>query len=89
MATKSKRRGAPRLAPPLPRGRLAIPGIIALGCLIALVLGSYGLALGLLFATLGTWLAVVGRHRRWKGAPEAGYVLIGLGAVVSVVALLP
>jgi len=89
MATKSKRRGAPRLAPPIPRARLALPGGLALACLIALVLSLYGVALGLLFAALGAWLVIVGRHRRWKGAPEAGYLLVGLGAIIAVWALIP
>lgn len=85
MATK--RRG-PKLAPPLPRERLALPGVLALGALVTLVLGLPGVALGLLFAAMGAWLVVMGRHRRWKGAPQTGYILLGLGAIVVVVALL-
>lgn len=89
MATRTRSKGASRLASPLPRERLALPGGIVLASIVALVLGYAGVAAGLFFAALGVWLVIVGRHRRWKGAPEAGYLLIGLGVIVAVVALLP
>lgn len=83
MATKSRRKAPP----PLPRNLLIPPAAILAIAVIVAVLGFFGIATGLLLGAVGVWLVVTGRHRRWKGAPEAGYVLCGTGVVIILLAL--
>lgn len=73
--------------PPLPRPLLLIPGAVLLVAIVMAVAGQPGLAAGALLAAIGLWLVVVGRHRRWKGAPEGGYVMIAFGVLVVVLAV--
>lgn len=73
--------------PPLPRKVLIPPAALLLVSIVLAILGFFGFAAGVLLAAVGTWLALVGRHRRWKGAPEGGYVLIGFGVLIVVLAL--
>ena len=83
MATKS-RRSSP---PPVARNQYILPGAILLVALIVAIFGYLGIATGLLLGAVGAWLYVVGRHRRWKGAPEAGYLLAGVGVLVILLAV--
>jgi len=73
--------------PPVPRNKLIPPGAILLGAIVLAILGYLGIATGLLLGALGTWLLLVGKHRRWKGAPEAGYVLCGTGLIIILLAV--
>lgn len=84
MATRTKRRSKPS---PLPQTHWLAPGGLLLAALIALVIGYGGIAAGLLLGAIGAWLVVMGRHRRWKGAPEAGYLLSGAGLLIIVLAI--
>jgi hypothetical protein len=83
MSTRS-RRSSP---PPIPKNLLLVPGALVAVALIVAILGYFGVATGVLLGAVGAWLVVVGRHRRWKGAPEAGYVLAGVGLLVILLAL--
>lgn len=73
--------------PPLPREKYIPPAVSLLAALILLLLGYSGFAGALLFAGIGLWLHAIGKHRRWKGAPEVGYLLIGIGVVIVLVNL--
>jgi len=73
--------------PPLPRQLLLIPGIILLAAIVLAVLGFLGFAAAALLGAIGAWLVVMGKHRRWKGAPEGGYVMIGFGVLIVLLAL--
>lgn len=77
-----------RTAPtPLPRKLWFLPGGLMLLAFILLIAGAAGVATAMLFGAIGAWLVVVGRHRRWKGAPEAGYLMAGIGVFILVLAL--
>ncbi len=86
MATRTRRsKNAP---PPITANLLLIPGLLLVAALVALIAGLGGVAAGLLLAGLGMGLVSVGKHRRWKGAPEAGWLLVGVGVIIALVALL-
>jgi hypothetical protein len=72
---------------PLPRNLWIAPGVALLAALVAAVVGYLGAATGFLFAAMGAALVVVGRHRRWKGAPEAGYLLGAVGLIIFILAM--
>lgn len=73
--------------PPLPFQKL-FPALGALlVALVLLILGYSGFAGALFFVGIGLWLHTVGKHRRWKSAPEVGYLLIGIGVVIALVNL--
>jgi hypothetical protein len=73
--------------PPVPHTLLIGPGVALLVAIVLAVMGMPGFAAGVLLGAIGLWLTLVGRHKRWKGAPEAGYVLIGTGALIIILAL--
>jgi hypothetical protein len=72
---------------PLPRNLWIPPGVALLAALVAAAVGYLGAATGFLIAGIGAALVVFGRHRRWKGAPEAGYLLAAVGLIIFIVAL--
>jgi hypothetical protein len=81
MATRSK------TPPPVPRILLAPPAVLLLIAVVLAILGTPGVAAGVLLIALGTWLALVGKHKRWKGSAQGGYVLVGFGLLVILLAL--
>jgi hypothetical protein len=83
MATRS-RRSSP---PPVSRNQLILPGALVVIAIIVAIVGYFGIGTGILLGAVGAWLVVVGRHRRWKGAPEAGYLLAGVGLLIIILAL--
>jgi len=62
-------------------------GIALLGIIVAIV-GYVGVGVGLMIGSIGAMLYTVGKHWRWKGAPEAAYIFAGLGLLIIVLALL-
>ena len=70
------------------RHPLVIPGALLLLALVALVLEATGVATGLLLGAVGVALYVFGKERRWKGAPEAGLLVIGFGVLLVLLAFL-
>ncbi|MEM1042781.1 MAG: hypothetical protein AAGI91_09140 [Bacteroidota bacterium] len=59
------------------------PGVFAAVALLLLVLGESGYAFASLLLALGTLLYLMGSARRWKGAPQAGLVVVGAGVIIA------
>ena len=66
---------------------LLFPAVLAALALGLLIAGSGAFAFAFLMFALGAAMYLVGKARRWKGAPEAGYIVAGIGAVVALMAL--
>lgn len=73
---------------PFLRHPLLFPAVLAAVALLFLVSGSGALAFAFLMFALGLFLWMMGKARRWKGAPEAGYIVGGIGLLVALMALL-
>ena len=67
---------------------LLFPGVLAALALLLLVAGSGALAFSFLMFALGLFMWMMGKARRWKGAPEAGYIVAGIGALVAIFSLI-
>ena len=63
---------------------LLFPGVLAAIALVLLFAGSGALAFSFLMFALGLFMWRRGKARRWKGAPEAGYIVAGIGALVLI-----
>ena len=61
---------------------LLLPGILAVLALVLLLTGSGALAFAFLMFAIGLLMWMMGKARRWKGAPEAGMIVAGIGALV-------
>lgn len=81
MASRSK------TPPPVPRILLVPPAALLLIAVVLAILGMLGVGAGILLIAIGTWLALVGKRKRWKGSAQGGYVLIGFGLLVILLAL--
>jgi hypothetical protein len=84
MAKRSRRQAPPPLTVP----QMAFPGGIAILGIIVAIVGYLGVGVGLMIASIGAMLYTVGKHWRWKGAPEAAYIFGALGLLIIVMALL-
>ena len=73
---------------PLLRHPLLFPSVLAAIALLFLVSGSGAFAFAFLMFALGLFLWMMGKARRWKGAPEAGYIVGGIGLLVAFMQLL-
>ncbi len=73
---------------PLLQHPLLFPSVLAALALLLLIAGSGAFAFAFLMFALGLFLWMMGKARRWKGAPEAGYIVAGIGALVALMALL-
>ncbi|CAN5514324.1 hypothetical protein BH23BAC4_BH23BAC4_07780 [soil metagenome] len=83
MAKRSRRQAPPALTP----AQMAFPGGIALLGIIVAIVGYVGVGSGLMVASIGAMLYTVGKHWRWKGAPEAAYIFAGVGLLIIIMAL--
>lgn len=72
---------------PLLQHPLLFPSVLAALALLLLIAGSGAFAFAFLMFALGLFLWMMGKARRWKGAPEAGYIVAGVGLVVALMAL--
>jgi hypothetical protein len=86
MSTRTRRNP---VRTPLPRAYWLAPGLLLLAALVVFIAGLHGVAAGFLVGSVGAWLVVMGRHRRWKGAPEAGYLLCAVGLFIILAAFWP
>jgi hypothetical protein len=87
MATKSvsKKPESPR---PLWQHPLLFPAVFTAIAFLFLVSGDGAFAFAFLLFALGLAMYLVGKARRWKGAPGAGLVVVGIGVVMALWALL-
>ena len=67
---------------------LLFPSILAVLALLLLMAGNGALAFAFLMFALGLLMWMMGKARRWKGAPEAGIIVAGIGAVVAIFSLI-
>ena len=67
---------------------LLLPGVLVALALVLLLAGSGALAFSFLMFGLGLFMWMMGKARRWKGAPEAGYIVAGIGALVAIFSLI-
>ncbi len=81
MATKS----AP--SRPFWQHPLLFPAVLAVFALLFLTSGDGAFAFAFLLGALGAALYTMGKARRWKGAPEAGMVVGGIGLITALYAL--
>ena len=82
MATKS---ATPR---PFWQHPLLLPAVFAAIAFLFLVSGDGAFAFAFILFALGLAMYLVGKARRWKGAPGAGIVVAGIGLVTALWALL-
>lgn len=66
---------------------LLIPAALLVFAVLLLIAGDGAMAAGFLLAAIGSALVLVGRARRWKGAPEAGWLIAIGGALLALYAL--
>ena len=72
---------------PLLQHPLLFPGVLAVIALLLLFMGNGALAFAFLLFALGLLMWMMGKARRWKGAPQAGIVVAGIGALVLISSL--
>lgn len=65
-----------------------VPGVFAVVALLFLLLGEGAYAFASLLLALGSLLYLMGKAKRWKGAPQAGLVVAAVGLFIAVWALL-
>ena len=66
---------------------LLVPGVLAVFSLLFLVSGDGAFAFAFLMGALGMAMYLVGKARRWKGAPEAGMIVGAIGVILALWAL--
>ncbi len=67
---------------------LLAPGVFAGVALLLLILGQNAYAFASLLLALGLLLYLMGKTRRWKGAPQAGMVVMGAAVIIALTVLL-
>ena len=67
---------------------LLFPALLGTIALVLLVMGKGALAFAFLMFGLGLLLWMMGKARRWKGAPEAGIIVAAIGGVVAIMSLI-
>ena len=67
---------------------LLFPGVLAALALLLLIAGNGTFAFVFLMFALGLLMWMMGKARRWKGAPEAGLIVAGIGALVAIFSLI-
>lgn len=73
---------------PLLQHPLLFPGVLGAIALLLLFVGNGALAFSFLMFGLGLFMWMMGKARRWKGAPEAGYIVAGIGLLVAIFSLI-
>ncbi len=86
MATRS-RSSAPVTPRPGWQHPFLLPGVLAVAALLFLLSGAAVFALGFVLGALGALLYLMGKAKRWKGAPEAGLLVCGVAAIIALWAL--
>lgn len=66
---------------------LLVPGVLIAFAALFLISGDGAFAFAFLLGALGAAMYLVGKARRWKGAPEAGMIVGVVGVIVALWAL--
>ncbi len=73
---------------PIIRRPLLFPAVLTAIALLLLIVGNGAFAFAFLMFGLGLFMWMMGKARRWKGAPEAGIIVAGIGALVAIFSLI-
>ncbi len=76
-------------APPRPvwQHPLVFPAVLAALAVLFLLSGNGGLAFAFVLGAIGAAMYMMGKARRWKGAPEAGLLVCAAGVVMALLVL--
>ena len=85
--TAKSHRTSPDTGRPFWQHPLLLPGVLVVLAILAFLSSDGTFAFAFVLGALGTALYTLGKANRWKGAPEAGLLVAGIGALTAIWAL--